>query len=731
MCPTHRICGVTVLLCGVGVAWAQRPPHEVLSENKQFVVQIEAGRPGRAGRSCQATLLERAEKDERGRMVWERPLVNDVAPAIVCVRNDGRTVVTLDEYRRGGARNALVIYGPDGELLRHFLLPDLLRKDDWSHVRVDRRSLVWLDKARYGFDEPDNQFVIALAWGPKVRIDLKTLRVTRGDMPTPDEGVATIPAAILALLARPPEREGDQAIGEHLDGLKELTPDEQHRAAEIAANVGAQSPAERADTLAEATTQPAPGESPANAATQAAETAAATPSADQPTMTAAPEPAAEPPQAVVAAEPVVPPQNSALAAVADMMPPAPNPAQKVDYVTWLNQQVAPEGADASRIYTEASGELTPFPGGDELLVAAERGDVAALQSPELGAWLAANRGVLEKFSAASQLQSLMQKYASPDGSLIGVQLPNLGNLRKLAKLSIVDGRRAAAEGRPDEAAARYLDVMAAGAQAGRGMTMIEHLVGVATQSLSANALLDLQAGAPAGTLDYVGLAAEAEAAAQPPRAPVEGLQGERAMFLDSAQRLWDVDPQSGQPVLNVEWGRQLFENSGIAQDGVSFDAIAGQLAQAGFGPTVAEANTFYDAMTEAMALPYPEAAPRLAEISQLASSDRTVNPMVRTFIPALDRYMFVRTRGEAARRAAVLVTNLNAYRQQTGDYPSSLDALGSRDFVRDPFTNQPFAYRRDGNSFTLYSLGGNGTDEGGVHDARGETNDVVFWPRPK
>ena len=51
--------------------------------------------------------------------------------------------------------------------------------------------------------------------------------------------------------------------------------------------------------------------------------------------------------------------------------------------------------------------------------------------------------------------------------------------------------------------------------------------------------------------------------------------------------------------------------------------------------------------------------------------------------------------------------------------------------MRDPFTNQPFAYRRDGNSFTLYSLGDNGTDEGGVHDARGETNDVVFWPRPK
>ncbi len=720
-----------VLLCGMGVTSAERPPHETASENKQFLLQVEPGRPGRSGRSCQATLWQRSGKDERGRKQWERPLVNDVAPALVCVRDDGRFVVTLDEYRRGGARNALVIYGPDGELLRHFLLQDLLTKDDWPHIRVDRRALVWLDKARFAFDELGNQFVVTLAWGPLVRIDLKTLRVVRADQPAAGDGFTAIPAEILALLAGPTEREGDRVIGEHLDGLKELTPEEQQRAEQIAASVGAQSPAEHADTLAEATTQPTPGESPADAAAQAGETAAAAPSADQPAKAVAPEPAAEPAQTVTAADSVAPAQDSALAAVAAIMPPAPNPAQKVDYVTWLNDQVGPAGSDASRIYAEASDQLTPFPGANELLLAAERGDVAALQSPELGAWLAANRGALEKFSAASQLQSLVEEYASSDGSLINVALPNLGNLRTLAKLSIVDGRHAAAEGQPEEAVARYLDVMAAGAQAGRGMTMIEHLVGVAAQSLGASALLDLQADAAAGTLDYVALAAAAAAAAQPPRPPTDGLQCERAMFMDAAQRLWDVDPQSGQPVLNVEWGRKLFENSGLAQDGVSFDALAGQLAQAGFEPTVAEANTFYDAMSEAMALPYPEAAPRLAEIAKLAGSDQTVNPMVRTFVPALDRYMFVRTRGEAARRAAVLVTNLNAYRQQTGDYPSSLDALGDRDFVRDPFTNQPFAYRRDGSSFTLYSLGGNGTDDGGVHDARGETNDVVFWPRPK
>ena len=41
-----------------------------------------------------------------------------------------------------------------------------------------------------------------------------------------------------------------------------------------------------------------------------------------------------------------------------------------------------------------------------------------------------------------------------------------------------------------------------------------------------------------------------------------------------------------------------------------------------------------------------------------------------------------------------------------------------------------FVYHADGEDFTLYSLGGNGVDDGGIHDRSGDTNDVLFWPRP-
>jgi len=115
----------------------------------------------------------------------------------------------------------------------------------------------------------------------------------------------------------------------------------------------------------------------------------------------------------------------------------------------------------------------------------------------------------------------------------------------------------------------------------------------------------------------------------------------------------------------------------------------------------------------------------------VSSGEANRNPLMRTMMPALGRYYALHTRAETNRRASVLATNIMAYRQQHGDYPDSLDAFGDRDFIIDPFTDQRFVYRRDGDSFTLYSLGPNGVDDGGVHDRRMRDNDVRYWPRPE
>ena len=106
------------------------------------------------------------------------------------------------------------------------------------------------------------------------------------------------------------------------------------------------------------------------------------------------------------------------------------------------------------------------------------------------------------------------------------------------------------------------------------------------------------------------------------------------------------------------------------------------------------------------------------------------NPLLATLMPSFGRAVKTEFMSESNRRATMLVAQLKAYRQQYGVYPDSLDVFGDAEMTIDPFTDHSFAYRPEADDFVLYSLGVDGVDDGGVHDGRGETNDLLFWPRP-
>jgi hypothetical protein len=79
-----------------------------------------------------------------------------------------------------------------------------------------------------------------------------------------------------------------------------------------------------------------------------------------------------------------------------------------------------------------------------------------------------------------------------------------------------------------------------------------------------------------------------------------------------------------------------------------------------------------------------------------------------------------------------LVVAIQDFQKKSGALPKQLTDVAKNPPI-DPFTGKSLIYRvaEDGSSFTLYSVGGNTTDDGGVHSADGiENGDVVFWPPP-
>lgn len=735
----------------------QRDPlREALSKNRRFELRIKPGRPERA--PCRATLFEKTRGSGR-KTVWEAELVNDVAPGVVQIRDDGKFVVTLDEHRVGGARHAAAIYNEHGKLLREFKLRDLLRRSDWDEVRRERRSIVWLERARFAFERDPDQFVIRTAWDREIAINLGTAELIRDssdENAAAENGDESIPPELMELL--------DEALaGRAPGGRDELERMMQHRAtleaavaqleqsgqevdpallaalAEASAEIGeleaqmADEPAaDGAEQLADAAADgedmpPAEGEGGGESGTPVDAAAAA----EQAAQSFSPsEPAADDVKAM--ADEAVLVEIVAELQTSPQATPLPNPAQPVDYVEWYNANTRTAGPGAAPLL-EAAGQATVVWDGDATLRdAALAGDAAALQSPQVAAWLEANHTALEQFRAARGLEYHGSASESTDGSLIGILLPNLSRYRELARASTIEGKLLETQGRHEDAITLYADGLAAGAQLAHGQTLIENLVGSAVQSLSSEAVLDSLAAAPAGT-DFSRVAGKLSDPSLTAPAAVAAMRGERAMVLETLQRVYTVDAGTGKYVPSPEGvARFLSMTSENANQEQRTAEITERLANSDFDTLVRQANEHYDMLEKAMATPYPQARAQFDELDRRTSLPdfKESNPILAELLPSLSRASFISARSDGARRAASVVSQLKAFRQQHGSYPESLDGLGGSDAVFDPFTQQQFRYQRVGDDFMLYSVGGNGVDDGGQHDPRGDTNDIRYWPRP-
>lgn len=124
--------------------------------------------------------LQHKEKDGTYVTVWEKPLSNSVSPVSALVSQDGKSVVTFDNWHSmGHGKNAVVLYGPGGKLIRELALHDFL-----SPAEVDRLT----------------RSVSSIWWGSGHALDEKNgvviLKVSRNDPFEPNKGEPKPPLEI-------------------------------------------------------------------------------------------------------------------------------------------------------------------------------------------------------------------------------------------------------------------------------------------------------------------------------------------------------------------------------------------------------------------------------------------------------------------------------------------------------------------------------------------------------
>jgi hypothetical protein len=121
----------------------------------------------------------------------------------------------------------------------------------------------------------------------------------------------------------------------------------------------------------------------------------------------------------------------------------------------------------------------------------------------------------------------------------------------------------------------------------------------------------------------------------------------------------------------------------------------------------------------------------------LETPPQNLNEWEKPMIPVYQDYVLNRNIDFATPSLILYRLALRAYRVEHGTYPSSLDALVPSYLKHpylDPFGNgkSPFHYRKQGDSYRLWSVGSDNVDNGGksVPRIRRRNQILITWPSP-
>jgi len=155
-----------------------------------------------------------------------------------------------------------------------------------------------------------------------------------------------------------------------------------------------------------------------------------------------------------------------------------------------------------------------------------------------------------------------------------------------------------------------------------------------------------------------------------------------------------------------------------------------------FGPVILNKDeaTYLRLMSEQIAAgmkPYRESHAELAEIEgRIEDEMRPACVLTAILLPVFTIVSAKRDQIVAQVGLAQAALALKAYKNEKGEYPESLAQLPEvvewADLAEDPFSGEDFIYRREGESFLVYSIGVNLKDDGGKAEQDWKEGDIVW-----
>ena len=313
----------------------------------------------------------------------------------------------------------------------------------------------------------------------------------------------------------------------------------------------------------------------------------------------------------------------------------------------------------------------------------------------------------EGLRLAAQAQTQMYLAPLPDFSRTD---RHLAEFRALARLYAAEGEVRAEIGDKSGAMNSYLSAMTLGGQMPAGGTLIDRLVGIACQAIGRKRIWDAMDDWDAESLKMGAKRLEEILAADVPMAATfgaekMGAQIEVPRLLNDPQALWQLTHSNQTPDADDEGDKR--------QPAAWAARINQQMFLFRYPKRSAlnAYNPYLDKLIERARKPYARRGP-------LPGSPRDfVSTM---FLPS---FLQAELKNDVARTQNALLTltlALRAYKAEHGAYPANLDELVSENYLTkipaDPFSpdgTAPLRVKFDGDKTLAYSVGPDGTDDGG------------------
>jgi len=421
----------------------------------------------------------------------------------------------------------------------------------------------------------------------------------------------------------------------------------------------------------------------------------------------------------------------------------------IDYLEIFNEHVRPEIVDADNawphyekaliLYVDPNGKIGEL---SDQLLKNPRLQLSSLSDEErvlIETWIGANEAAWVEYAAGAKMAYCYREYGYGESEaenkwLLYVMVPHIPELKRLSQIGVWRSKLALEEGNSQSALENCVTLLKVSKQWQNRVTLIESLVGMAIGDYGN--MQALQIAAEGGlTLEEFGVAQGELSAVFARGYPRVDFEGERLLMRDMIQNCFtDGGPGGGHLVTS----KAFFELSDTDEQ---FYLMSGTLIHAGRDKTAEITDDLYDKLTEMSVMsPYEKHVRSISMDEILKELPEYRYFIIHMMVPALDKVCHIRFEKEATYKAMLTVFAIKRWQLEKGKLPEDLNVLVDAGLLDglpdDPYSDGSLVYRPDGKDFTLYSVGRNFTDDGGIagtdkkdkYRLWGENGDAVFWP---